>query len=75
VDPGLVAGELGRLDDAVRLCLAGRDTFAALTSRPDEYWSLVVHARVMIAAGLDGDAQSSMDAARDLAREIGREDQ
>jgi tetratricopeptide (TPR) repeat protein len=70
----LVAIDEMRLDQAMSLCTDGRQTFAALSSKEDECWSLVVQSRIYAAIGSEEAASTALGAARSLARDMGRGD-
>lgn len=72
ISRALVAIDEGRPEDAMPLCIAGRQTFEALSSREDECWSIVVESRIYAAMGSDEEARAALGVARDLARELGR---
>jgi hypothetical protein len=74
VSRALVAVDESRLDKALALCHAGRETFVALSSKVDECWSLVVQSRIYASMGSMEKADTALAAARSLARELGRGD-
>jgi hypothetical protein len=74
VSRALVAVDESRLDEALALCHAGRETFVALSSKVDECWSLVVQSRIYASMGSMEKADTALAAARSLARELGRGD-
>jgi tetratricopeptide (TPR) repeat protein len=74
VSRALVAIDEMRLDEAMALCDAGRETFMALSSKEDECWSLVVQSRIHAAVGTAEAASTALGVARSLAGELGRGD-
>jgi hypothetical protein len=74
VSRALVAMDEDCLDEAMTLCNSGRQTFAALSSKADECWSLVVQSRIYASMGSVEEAGGALSTARDIARELGRED-
>jgi MinD-like ATPase involved in chromosome partitioning or flagellar assembly len=74
ISTALVDIDEGDLDNAMDLYEQAQQVFITLNSEMDVSWAFVVQSRIYAAMGSELDAATALAKARDLARELGRDE-